>query len=42
MGSMARKLKRQQPMLKAPYAKSIPEPTPEFKAAMEGAMQYAK
>lgn len=31
MGSMARKLKRQQPVLKAPYAKPMPEPTPELK-----------
>ena len=31
MGSMARKLKRQQPALRAPYAKPIPEPTPELK-----------
>ena len=31
MGSMARKLKRQQPVLKAPYSKPIPEPTPELK-----------
>lgn len=31
MGSMARKLKRQQPALKAPYAKPIPKPTPELK-----------
>lgn len=31
MGSMARKLKRQQPVLKAPYSKPIPEPPAEVK-----------
>ena len=31
MSSMARKLKRQQPVLKAPYANFVPEPSPELK-----------
>ena len=31
MGSMSRKLKRQQPVLKAPYAKPVTEPPAEVK-----------
>lgn len=31
MSSVARKLKRQQPVLKAPYANFVPEPSPKLK-----------